>query len=215
MSKKEIVRKGYDEVSYAYRNENRSEDFSDYDAWLAELASLISPKSKVLDLGCGCGIPVARTLAQNFSVSGVDISSVQIERARKIVPNAEFICADMTEIAFPAESFAAIVSFYALIHVPLDEQPGLLAKLRSWLQPEGYLLATVGSRDWTGTEENWLDVPGATMFWSHADAGTYQTWLTELDFKLLRSEFIPEGSGGHQLVLAQKPENKKQVRTTP
>ena len=208
MSNKEIVRQGYDKVSYAYRNENQSEGFSDYAAWLAELALLLPPQAKVLDLGCGCGVPAAQTLAQQFSVVGVDISPVQIERARNIVPNAEFICADMTEVDFPAESFAAIISLYAIIHIPLDEQPTMFAKFFKLLQPEGYLLVIVGSRAWTGVEENWLDVSGATMFWSHADAETYQSWLTEIGFKLRWSKFIAEGNGGHQLIFAQKPKEK-------
>ena len=73
MSSKEIVRKGYDKVSYAYRSENESEDLPNYASWLAELSLLLPQKAKVLDLGCGCGIPATQTLAQNFSVTGVDI----------------------------------------------------------------------------------------------------------------------------------------------
>jgi SAM-dependent methyltransferase len=142
------------------------------------------------------------------AVIGVDISPVQIERARNIVPRAEFVRADMTEVDFPAESFAAIVSLYAIIHVPLDEQRTLFAKFFEWLLPERYLLAAVGSRAWTGLEEDWLEVSGATMFWSHADAETYESWLMEFGFKLLWSKFIPEGDGWHQLILAQKPKNK-------
>ncbi len=63
-------------------------------------------------------------------------------------------------------------------------------------------------RAWTGTEADWLDISGATMFRSHADVKTYESWLTESGFKLRWSKFIPEGDGGHQLILAQKPENK-------
>lgn len=205
MNSKEIVRRGYDKVSYAYRAENNSNDFSDYIAWLNELISQLPPQIRVLDLGCGCGLPVAQILAQNFSVVGVDISPVQIERARNLVPQAEFICADMTEIDFPAQQFAAIVSFYAIIHVPLDEQPALFGKIFEWLIPGGFLLASLGSRAWTGTETNWLEVSGATMFWSHADSETYKSWLTDVGFKLIWEKFIREGSGGHSLMLAQKP----------
>ena len=210
MNSKDIVRQGYDKVSCVYRDNKGNAAYpSDYAEWLSELTSLLPPKSKVLELGCGCGVPVAQILSEMHAVTGVDISPVQIERARNFVPRAEFICADMTEVDFPAESFAAIVSLYAIIHVPLDEQPALFAKLCSWLQPEGYLLATVGSQAWTGVEEDWLDVSGAAMFWSHADAKTYETWLTELGFKLHWSKLIPEGDdGGHQLILAQKPKTK-------
>ncbi len=109
---------------------------------------------------------------------------------------------------FPAEGFAAIVSLYAIIHVPLDEQPALFAKLFAWLQPEGYLLVIVGNSAGTGTEEDWLGVSGATMFWSHADAEIYESWLTELGFKLRWSKVIPEGDGGHQLIFAEKPKDK-------
>ncbi len=209
MNSKDIVRQGYDKVSYAYRNDEGSAAYPlDYAAWLSELTPLLPSESRVLELGCGCGLPVAQILSEDFAVTGVDISSVQIERARSLVPRADFICADMTEVDFPAQSFAAIVSLYAVIHIPLDEQPALFAKLFDWLQPAGYLLVTVGSRAWTGTEANWLDVYGATMFWSHADIKTYESWLTEFGFKLRWSKFIPEGDGGHQLILAQKPENK-------
>ena len=41
MDKKEIVRQGYDKVSYAYRNERGGDEFSDYASWLAELTALV------------------------------------------------------------------------------------------------------------------------------------------------------------------------------
>lgn len=210
MNSKDIVRQGYDKVSYAYRNsEGNAAYLSDYDEWLSELTPHLASESKILELGCGCGLPVAQILSENFAVTGVDISPVQIERAKNYVPRAEFICADATELDFPAESFAAIVSLYAVIHIPLDEQPTLFAKLFEWLKPEGYLLVSVGSRAWTGMEENWLNVSGATMFWSHADAETYHSWLKEVGFYLRWSRFITEAdNAGHQLILAQKPKNK-------
>lgn len=82
--------------------------------------------------------------------------------------------ADMTEADFPAASFAAIVSFFALIHVPIAEQPRLIQRISGWLRPRGLLLATLGHDAWTGTEEDWH---GATMYWSQADADTYNRWL--------------------------------------
>jgi SAM-dependent methyltransferase len=206
MKQKEIVRRGYNKVSYAYRDDDGragTDDLTNYDAWLAELTALLPSHSPVLDLGCGCGLPVAQTLSASFAVTGVDISTVQIERARRLVPDARFLCADMAEVEFPPASFAAIVSFYAIIHLPLDEQPALFARMRGWLRPGGYFLGTVGSRSWTGTEENWLGVPGATMAWSHADAETYRAWLAASGFEILRTEFIPEGDGGHTLILAR------------
>jgi hypothetical protein len=109
----------------------------------------------------------------------------------------------MTAIALPAGEFDAVLSLYALIHIPVGEQPGLFEKIRTWLKPCGWFLCTVGHKAWTGTEENWLGVAGATMFWSHADQETYQTWLRNAGFRIETTRFVPEGDGGHTLFLAQ------------
>ncbi len=208
MNPKAIVRAGYDRVSQAYRGD--SIDPSDpalgqYAGWLGELAALISPSAPVLDLGCGNGVPVARLLAEaGFAVTGADLSPVQIERARANVPQANFLCADMAELVFPPQAFAAIVSFYAIIHLPLAEQPALFASIAGWLRPGGYLMATVGADAWTGTEENWLGVRGGRMYWSHADAATYERWCTEAGLTTRWMRFVPEGQGGHTLLLAQR-----------
>jgi hypothetical protein len=111
----------------------------------------------------------------------------------------------MTALDFPVQTFAAIASFYAIIHVPLAEQRALFANIYRWLEPGGYLMATLGAGAWTGTEENWLDVAGADMYWSHADTTTYQEWLVEQGFVICWTRFIPEGDGGHSLFLAQRP----------
>jgi SAM-dependent methyltransferase len=198
---KELVRRSYDAISYAYRGDSLPRD-RNYYYWLAELTPLLRPGDAVLDLGCGCGVPVAQELAQHFLVTGVDISLVQIERARKLVPQGAFICADMTGIDFAPQSFAAIVSFYALIHLPLAEHRPLLARCFDWLGPGGLFMAIVGHSAWTGSEEDWH---GAPMYWSHADEATYLRWLDEIGFAVQWARFIPEGDGGHTLVLARRP----------
>jgi SAM-dependent methyltransferase len=198
---KDLVRRSYDQISYAYRGDSLPRD-RNYFRWLAELTPLLQPGGAVLDLGCGCGVPVAQELAQQFAVTGVDISPVQIERARGLVPQATFICADMASVAFPPQSFAAIVSFYALIHLPVDEHRPLLARCFEWLQPGGLLMAIVGHSAWTGSEADWH---GAPMVWSHADEATYLHWLAEIGFAVQWARFIPEGDGGHTLVLARRP----------
>ena len=176
---KRIVREGYDRISYEYRDDAGRRASTDnpgertpttgYEAWLAELIPLLDDGDPVLDLGCGCGVPATAILAERFSVTGVDISPVQVERARRLVPRARFVAQDMTQVEFARESFTAIVSFLAIIHVPVDEQPELFRNLSRWLRPGGYLLATVGARAWTGMEDNWH---GAPMYWSHADRET-------------------------------------------
>jgi 2-polyprenyl-3-methyl-5-hydroxy-6-metoxy-1,4-benzoquinol methylase len=195
---KDIVRRGYDAVSYLYRDGDDDTD-DRRRAWTDRLLRRLPAGARVLDLGCGCGVPAARDLAAaGLAVTGVDLSDVQIERARGLVPSATFQRADATEVSFPDGSFDAVVCLYMLIHVPLDEQPALLGRIASWLVPGGVLLIITGHRAWTGTEDNWLG-GGAPMWWSHADAGTYRGWLADASFVVEAEEFLPEGNDGHAL----------------
>jgi SAM-dependent methyltransferase len=199
---KTIVRRGYNLVSRAYRADDADE--GDYAGWLDLLEQRVVPGSSVLDLGCGCGVPVARRLARRYSVLGVDLSPVQIERARGLVPGATFICEDMATLQFPDETFGAITCFFALIHLPIAEQPALLRNVRRWLRPDGLFLATLGHRAWTGLETDWLGVKGGDMWWSHADAATYRRWLAEAGLNVELETFVPEGTGGHTFIVATR-----------
>jgi len=198
-----MVRRGYDALSYHYRADDAGE--GRYAPWLADLVARLPTGAAVLDVGCGCGVPVARSLtAAGHAVTGVDISEVQVERARRLVPSATFLVGDVADSVFPAASFDAVVCLYSLIHMPLDGQSRLLASVASWLRPGGWLLVTTGWTAWTGTEENWLGGPAA-MWWSHADAATYRRWLLESGLEIAAQEFVPEGGSGHALFWARRP----------
>ncbi|MBM7494957.1 SAM-dependent methyltransferase [Micromonospora luteifusca] len=200
---RDVVRRGYDELSYHYRADDA--DDGQYAPWLAGLHRRLPAPAAVLDLGCGCGVPAARFLADaGHHVTGVDISDVQIERARRLVPTATFVRADATRLDLPPASFDAVVCLYAFIHMPLAGQPPLITSIARWLRPGGWLLATVGHSAWTGTEDDWLG-GGAAMWWSHADASTYRSWLQQAGLTITAEDFIPEGTSGHTLFWAQRP----------
>jgi len=107
-------------------------------------------------------------------VLGVDFSAVQLHRAQRLVPAARLVQADIARFALQPATVAAVVSFYALIHVPVADQRALFPPIRDWLRPGRYFLAIVGAGQWTGIE-HYL---GADMFWDHADTATYLDWLT-------------------------------------
>lgn len=78
------------------------------------------PGAVVLDL---------RLTVAGHQVTGVDISDVQVDRARSLVPEATFIRADATALNLPDETCDAVVCLYALIPMPLDQQPHLLRNI--------------------------------------------------------------------------------------
>lgn len=204
--RRDLVRRGYDRISEAYRSDDAisgraTESTSEYTEWLSELAAVLRPGARVLDLGCGAGVPASRLLTDwGFRVTGVDISEVQVRRARSLVPGAQFIQADIVDWECDPGSFDAIVSLYTLIHVPVEDQRDLFPKMASWLIPGGHLLVIVGHTAWTGVEE----YLGAEMFWDHADAETTLSWLADAGFDPVWKRFIPEGDSGHTLVLARR-----------
>jgi cyclopropane fatty-acyl-phospholipid synthase-like methyltransferase len=208
-TQRDLVRRGYDAISHAYRSDfgdasaDSPETTARYAEWIDDLAARLEPGAHVLDIGCGAGVPADRLLvAAGLRVTGVDISSVQIERARTLVPDATFVCHDIVDFVLEPESVHAVVSLYALIHVPLEDQRDLFPRILAALRPGGLFLVIVGHGRWTGIE----DYLGAPMFWDHADAATYRTWLRDDGFELLWDRFVPEGDAGHTLVLARRPD---------
>ena len=202
---KKIVREGYDRLSRDYRADDTPDDYESYAEWVRLLSDRLPDGAPVLDIGCGCGVPATRLLAERFDVTGIDFSAVQIRRAKSLVPSATFLWSDIAALSFEPGAFAAVVSFYAIIHMPLEEHAELLARIASWLRPAGYLLATVGHRAWSGTEEAYLGVAGGRMCWSHADEATYVRWSEDAGLRVRWTRFVPEGDSGHTLVFAQKP----------
>ncbi len=187
---KRIVAAGYDRVAERYL------------AWSAlrpstarlrvlELADERIPRgADVLELGCGAGIPMTRTLAKRRHVTGVDISATQLALARAGIPGATFLQADMTALAFDPESFDAVVAFYALTHIPRDELAPLLSRLHGWLRPGGAFIASFGVEDDPGTvEADWL---GVEMFFSHFSARVNRRLVADAGFTIESADVLTE-----------------------
>jgi SAM-dependent methyltransferase len=203
---RELVRVGYDLASYAYRGDSFPLAGTGYAYWLGQLTPRLTRGARVVDLGCGCGVPVCRALARDFAVTGVDLSSVQIERARALVPRASFVCADMTTVEFAAGSQDAVVAFYSIINVPLAEHAPLLARIAGWLVPGGWFLAVVGKYAWTGVEKDWRRVPGVRMYYSQADVATYRAWFAQAGLAIEVEGSEPKhGNPGYAVLLARRP----------
>jgi SAM-dependent methyltransferase len=202
---RQIVIDGYAKASHAYRGDAFELEGSGYEYWLARFTPRLAPGARVLDAGCGNGLPVARALAGRFDVTGMDLSPVQVERARSLVPQARFLVEDMTTAALAPGSFDAIVAFYSIINVPLDEQPALIARFAEWLAPGGWLLAVVGRDPWTGIEENWRGVRGARMYYSHTHVAKYRSWFADAGFAIAEEGREPKyGVPGYSVLVARR-----------
>jgi SAM-dependent methyltransferase len=204
---KKLVRDGYDRCAEKY-NRSRQDDASPE---LRFLISRLDRSASVLDIGCGGGIPVCKELARTCSVTGVDISPIQIGFARQNVPSGHFLCGDIMIMDFPEASFDAIVSFYAVFHIPKEEHEELFRRTYRWLKPNGYLLASVTFENEDPYTED--DFFGVTIYWSNYGLTEYKRMLLEIGFSLLKGARLGHGfkkgvksdQEVHPLILGQKP----------
>jgi SAM-dependent methyltransferase len=181
------VERGYDRVAEQYLATKDPEDPLTLAA-LEELDRNLSPGAAVLDLGCGAGVPVTRWLVdKGFAVTGVDLSERQLELARRLVPGATFVRADMSELGFEPQAFGAVVAFHSIIHVPRAEHPSLLAAIHRWLEPGGSFLATLTVTDFEGEEDDW-EGWGAAMRWSHYGERANVEMLRQSGFEIVYAE---------------------------
>lgn len=199
-----MVADGYDAIAERFA-EWRDQIVGDPRLWWAEqLTSRLDDGARLLDLGCGAGVPDTKLFAQRFRVTGVDISPEQIKRARVNVPDAVFIESDFTALDFDPGSFEAVVAFYSFNHVPRDLLEGLFGRIRTWLVPPGLFLVSLGTSDtegWTG------DFLGAPTFFSSFPPETNSRLLEEAGFERLLDELVTfrelEGEATFQWVLAR------------
>ncbi len=201
----ELVGRGYDAIGERF-TEWRDRIVGDpRREWEEELGSRLQDGVRVLELGCGAGVPDTQRLAARFQVTGVDVSVEQVRRARAAVPDADFIQADFTALELKPESFDAVVSFYAFNHVPRELLAPTFALIRRWLVPRGLLMTALGASDteaWTGT-----GLVHRRSF-SSFPPETNTRLLREAGFEILRDELVtfrePDGDATFQWVLAMR-----------
>ena len=69
-----VVADGYDAMAERYLAWSRKVVDPTRDRLLDELIGRLPDEARVLDLGCGAGVPWTKRLAEKFEVTGVDIS---------------------------------------------------------------------------------------------------------------------------------------------
>jgi SAM-dependent methyltransferase len=192
-----VVRAGYDEVAAAYLAA-RTREGGDIDA-LEDLLARLSPAARVLDAGCGAGVPVAtRLVAGGFVTCGLDLSIGQLHLGNEHVTGWRPVQGDLTVLPFRDGAFDALLSFYAVIHVPRALHPTIFEEVHRVLRPGGLALLCLGAADLPEADDadSWL---GTRMYWSHYDAPTNLRLLRDAGFTIDDDREVPDPMGhrGH------------------
>lgn len=196
---KGLIREGYNLAAEDYSRTRYKFNNSKY---LNKLASLLNVNSTIFDIGCGAGIPIDKFfIDKGHEVIGVDVSGKQIGLARRNVPKAKFEVKDMSELKRSRYQVDAVISFYAIFHIPREEHQELFRKINSFLPTGGLLLVTMGSNEWEGTED---DFHGAEMWWSHFGPEKNRQIIENAGFEILLDEIDPSNNEKHQIIIAKK-----------
>ncbi|MFF2845308.1 class I SAM-dependent DNA methyltransferase [Streptomyces sp. NPDC058001] len=118
----------------------------------ARLVAGLPPGARVLDVGCGTGLPTARGLVEaGLTVTGVDLSEGMLELARKNVPGATFLRHDLAALRAEGPDglghFDGITCFFTLLMLPRAEIPYALRQFRTLLRPGGLLALSMVEAD--------------------------------------------------------------------
>jgi cyclopropane fatty-acyl-phospholipid synthase-like methyltransferase len=204
---KRIVETGYDAMADDFAEWQRGIVGSTRLERVEELLRLLPKEPDVLELGVGAGVRSTRMLAERGRLTGVDLSSEQLRRARRRVPAATFLHADFTEVEFEAASFDAVVAAYVLNHLPPEELGPLARRLAVWLRPGGYFLASFGTTDNPGWTGEWL---GVEMYFAGLPPEENRRLVEAAGLAIVGDDIEvslePEGEARFQWLLARRPE---------
>lgn len=101
----------------------------------------LAAKARIIDIGCGSGVPVAQALAsEGYEVFGIDVSPSLAEAFERNLPGYPVRCEAVQETDFFGLSFDAAVAIGLLFLLDPDDQKRLITKVAGALRPRGRFL---------------------------------------------------------------------------
>jgi 2-polyprenyl-3-methyl-5-hydroxy-6-metoxy-1,4-benzoquinol methylase len=108
----------------------------------------------ILDLGCGAGVPITRTLIDlGFRLFGVDASPSMVAELRARFPEVSVECASVNDASFFGRTFDGVVAWGLVFLLPVADQADLIRKMSALLRPGGRVLFTAPTQKCT-----WQDI---------------------------------------------------------
>lgn len=165
----------YDSDPEGYSEKTFGRDVS---SQLGRFAAKVSAGGRVLDLGCGSGRDTLSLRRMGFRVTPVDGSEGMCRMARRNTgaPVRRLLFSDLD---YDSE-FEGVWACASLLHVPMEELPGVLELVKRALVPGGVLYTGFKEGSGEGYEgERWytrLDADGLRPLLEGADLSVMEVW---------------------------------------
>jgi len=178
--------------------------------WLAAFLRAL-PGDRVLDLGCGTGVPMAAALiARGCRVTGVDAAPGMVRRARARFREGRWLVADMR--ALPALGrFDGILAWHSFFHLPAEDQARMVRTFRRHAAPGAVVMFTSG----TECGEAIGRLGGEALYHASLATGDYRALLAAQGFRLLRHVEQDRRCGGATVWMARWGGRAARANTRP
>ena len=128
--------------------------------YLHHLANLDRTSAEILEIACNKGYLLAALHSLEFKkLFGVDLSPLDVEKAKQIVPSAKISYGDAFDYLYEnVEKFDVIILKAALEHIKKEQVIPLLDGIKSSLKPAGMVIIDVPNMDWLlAQHERYMD----------------------------------------------------------
>jgi SAM-dependent methyltransferase len=121
-------------------------------------ASALPRGSRVLDIGCGNGIPLTGVLLEaGHRVFGLDSSAQMLARFRANYPDTPVIRGSAQTCGFASGSFDAAIAWGVMFHLDQPDQTRAIASVSRILRPGAPFLFTSGDVDGPAPAESTMN----------------------------------------------------------
>jgi ubiquinone/menaquinone biosynthesis C-methylase UbiE len=112
------------------------------------VAATLPAGSRILDVGCGNGVPITEALVNaGYRVAGLDSSTGMLARFMVNLPGAPAVRGDARQCPFTSGAFDAAISWGMIFHLPRRDQARVFASVSRVLKPGASFLFTAAERE--------------------------------------------------------------------
>ena len=176
-----------------------------------QILSSLPPKSRVLDLGCGTGRPIAKMfLDAGHRVLGIDesVSLLKLAKQRLGADGAEWRYGDLVEFEFSdpeVGDFEVAICWDALFFLKREVHRRVLENLHRALRPDGWMAVTSGG----SANPPFTDTMfGVEFSYDSFPPDEMRALVSGVGFEIVKADWLELPAGGREkgryVILARK-----------
>ncbi len=168
--------------------------------WVERFRALLPNRARVLDLGCGAGTPIARTLIEaGHVVTGIDAAPELVTRAQARFPGAVWQVADMRGLDL-RRGFDGVLAWDSFFHLAHHDQRGMFPVFARHAAPGAALMFTSGPSHGVAMGE----YRGDPLFHASLAPEEYRALLAANGFAVVAHRAEDPDAGRHTVWLARR-----------